>query len=89
MGPALLAEWLSSRALLQWPRLLLVQILDADMAPLISRIRAIGITGANKKEQKNTWAMCKESDCQTVDHKIGNGLFNFLYGRFQSSQVSN
>ena len=32
---SLLAEWLSSCALLQWPRVSLVQILGTDMAPLI------------------------------------------------------
>ena len=32
-GPA--AEWLSSRALLRRPRVSLVQILGADMAPLV------------------------------------------------------
>ena len=32
-GP--MAEWLSSRALLQWPRVSPVQILGADMAPRI------------------------------------------------------
>ena len=34
-GASLLAEWLSSRAPLQRPRVLLVRILGADMAPLI------------------------------------------------------
>ena len=35
-GAGPMAEWLSSHAPLQWPRISLVQILGADMAPLIS-----------------------------------------------------
>ena len=35
MGPGPMAEWLSSRSLLQRPRVPLVQILGMDMAPLI------------------------------------------------------
>uniref|UniRef100_A0A9L0IEY9 Proteasome subunit beta type-4 n=1 Tax=Equus asinus TaxID=9793 RepID=A0A9L0IEY9_EQUAS len=35
IGPAPMAEWLSSCAALQRPRVSLVQILGADMAPLI------------------------------------------------------
>ena len=35
MGADPMAEWLSSHALLQWPRVSLVQILGVDMAPLI------------------------------------------------------
>ena len=34
-GAGLMAEWLSSRALLRWPRVSLVRIVDVDMAPLI------------------------------------------------------
>ena len=35
-GASPVAEWLSSCAPLQWPRVLLVQILGTDMVPLIS-----------------------------------------------------
>ena len=35
MGAGKVAEWLGSCASLWWPRVLLVQILDADLAPLI------------------------------------------------------
>ena len=34
-GASPMAKWLSSLALLGWPRVSLVQILGADMAPLI------------------------------------------------------
>ena len=34
-GAGPVAEWLSSRALLGWPRVSLVQILGTDMAPLV------------------------------------------------------
>ena len=35
LGDGPRAEWLSLRALLQWPRVSLVRILGVDMAPLI------------------------------------------------------
>ena len=35
IGASPVAEWLSSHAPVRWPRVLLVQILGADMAPLI------------------------------------------------------
>ena len=34
-GAGLVAEWLSLRTLLPWPRVLLVRILGSDLAPLI------------------------------------------------------
>ena len=35
MGAGPMTEWLSLQAPLQWPRVSLVQILGADMAPLV------------------------------------------------------
>ena len=48
-GAGPVARWLSLHTLLQWPRVLLVRILGADMAPLINHAE-VAPTWHNQKD---------------------------------------